>query len=138
MAEPLLQDLAGVSSEIAGLAEALAPETERERRLPEELLSRLRASGLMLGGAPHEVGGLELAPGALLGSAEEIAAGDASVGWCVSIAATSSLLAAYLPDESRAELFGDPELIAAGVWAPRGKATPVDGGILVSGRWPYC
>jgi alkylation response protein AidB-like acyl-CoA dehydrogenase len=56
----------------------------------------------------------------------------------VAIADTSSLLAAYLPEEARGELFGDPRRIAAGVWAPRGKGTPADGGIVVSGRWPYC
>src|SRR5438105_12034050 len=92
----------------------------------------------MLAGAPREVGGLELAPGLALRSAEAIARGDASAGWCVSIAATSSLLAAYLGPEGRADLFDDPRRIAAGVWAPRGRARPVDGGIQVSGRWPYC
>ena len=82
--------------------------------------------------------GSELAPGLALRCAEEIARGDASAGWCVSIAITSSLLAAYLPAESRAELFGDGQGIAAGVWAPRGKARPVDGGLVVSGRWAFC
>jgi alkylation response protein AidB-like acyl-CoA dehydrogenase len=56
----------------------------------------------------------------------------------VSIAITSSLLAAYLPAESRAELFGDGKGVAAGVWAPRGQARSVDGGVLVSGRWAFC
>ncbi len=92
----------------------------------------------MRAGAPLEVGGLELAPGLALRCAEEIARGDASAGWCVSIAITSSLLAAYLPAESRTELFGDGRGIAAGVWAPRGKARPVDGGLVVSGRWAFC
>ena len=133
-----VQDIEGAATEIAELASAAAAETERERRLPEELVARLRASGLMVAGAPREVGGLELAPGLALRCAEEIARGDASAGWCVSIAATSSLLAAYLPPESRAELFDDPQKIYAGVWAPRGKGQPVDGGLVVSGRWPYC
>jgi indole-3-acetate monooxygenase len=127
-----------VARGISTLARELALETERQRRLAAELVSRLRASGLMLAGAPREVGGLELAPGALLRCAEEIARGDASGGWCVSIAATSSLLAAYLPDGSRAELFDDPQRIPAGVWAPRGRARPVDGGVVVSGRWAFC
>jgi alkylation response protein AidB-like acyl-CoA dehydrogenase len=92
----------------------------------------------MRGGAPEEVGAPELPPAVTLGCAEEIARGDASAGWCVSIAATSSLLAGYLPQEPRHELFGDPDFIAAGVWAPRGKARPVDGGLAISGRWAFC
>jgi alkylation response protein AidB-like acyl-CoA dehydrogenase len=124
--------------EIAALARELAEETERERRLPEALLSRLRRSGLMNAGAPSDVGALELPPGELLRHSATIAAGDASAGWCVSIAATSSLLAGYLDPEGREELFSDPELIAAGIFAPRGSARPVDGGFQVSGRWPYC
>jgi alkylation response protein AidB-like acyl-CoA dehydrogenase len=127
-----------VTREISELARELAPETERRRRLADELLLRMRASRVMLAGAPREAGGLELPPGIALRCAEEIARGDASAGWCVSIAATSSLLAAYLPVEGRAELFDDPQGIAAGVWAPRGRAQVVDGGVLVSGRWAYC
>ena len=126
------------AEEIAALARELAPETERERRLPEALLGELRASGLMNAGAPQEDGGLELPPGELLRSAATIAAGDASAGWCVSIAATSSLLAGFLEPAGREELFADPQGIAAGIFAPRGTAEPVDGGFLVSGRWPYC
>ncbi len=128
----------GLAREISGLARSLAGETERERRLAGELVAHLRSSGLMMAGAPREVGGLELAPGVALRCAEEIARGDASAGWCVSIAATSSLLAAYLPEDSRAELFADPEAIAAGIFAPRGKARAADGGVIVSGRWAYC
>ncbi len=124
--------------EIAALARELAPETEATRRLPTPLLDRLRASGLMNAGAPQEAGGLELPPGELLRNAATIAAGDASAGWCVSIAATSSLLAGYLEPDGRDELFADPAGIAAGIFAPRGTARPVDGGFLVSGRWPYC
>jgi alkylation response protein AidB-like acyl-CoA dehydrogenase len=131
-------EIQGVAREISALARERAPETERARQLPDDLLAHLRTSGLMRAGAPREVDGLEVAPGVALRCAEEIARGDASAGWCVSIALTSSLLAAYLPVESRAELFGDPQGIVAGVWAPRGKARPLDGGVVVSGRWAFC
>jgi alkylation response protein AidB-like acyl-CoA dehydrogenase len=124
--------------EIGALAGRLAPETEHQRQLPPELLARLRASGLLLAGASRDVGALELPPGVALRCAEEIARGDASAGWCVSIAVTSSLLAGYLPESTRSGLFGDPQGCAAGVWAPRGKGTVVDGGVVVSGRWAFC
>jgi len=131
-------EIAVVARAVSALARELAPETERCRRLADPLVAALRESGLLRGGAPLEVGGLELAPGAALWCAEEIARGDASAGWCVSIAITSSLLAAYLPAESRDELFGVEQAVAAGVWAPRGRAQPVEGGVVVSGRWAFC
>lgn len=131
-------ELERVAGDIAGLARELAVETEHGRRLPEELVTRLRDSGLLRAGAPREVRGLELAPGAALRCAEEVARGDASAGWCVSIAMTSSLLAAYLPEDAREELFGGGRGVAAGVWAPRGRARRADGGVVVSGRWAFC
>jgi alkylation response protein AidB-like acyl-CoA dehydrogenase len=137
-AKPDQDEAAAAAREIAALSHELAPEIERQRRLPSALLARLQASGLLRAGASRDVGALELAPGVALRCAEEIARGDASAGWCVSIAITSSLLAGYLPDTSRAELFGDPQGSAAGVWAPRGKGRPVDDGVVVSGRWAFC
>ena len=135
---PRGDEIEAVARDISALARELAAETERRRQLPDELVARLRDSGLLRAGAPVEVAALELAPGPALRCAEEVARGDASAGWCVSIAITSSLLAAYLPAESRAELFGDGKGVAAGVWAPRGLARSVDGGVLVSGRWAFC
>jgi indole-3-acetate monooxygenase len=122
----------------SALAQELAATTERERVLPQELLEELCATGLMRAGAPVALGALEAPPAITLRGAEKIAQGDASAGWCVSIAATSSLLSAYLPEEGAAEIFTDPQMIAAGVWAPRGKAVPVDGGVRVSGQWSFC
>jgi alkylation response protein AidB-like acyl-CoA dehydrogenase len=127
-----------VAREIAALAGEASADIESHRRLPDNLVARLSEAGLLRAGAPVEAEGLELAPGAALRSAEEVARGDTSAGWCVSIAITSSLLVAYLPPSSRDELFGEGRGVAAGVWAPRGKARSVDGGVVVSGRWAYC
>jgi len=116
----------------------MADQIDADRRLPVELVGELRESGLLRGGAPVEVDGLELPPGVALRCAEEVARGDTSAGWCVSIAITSSLLIAYLPPVSRDELFGAGRGVAAGVWAPQGKARRVTGGVVVSGRWAFC
>jgi len=124
--------------EIADLARGMADEIDSGRRLPAELVGALRDSGLLRAGAPVEVDALELPAGTALRCAEEVARGDASAGWCVSIAITASLLVAYLPPVSRDELFGDGRGVAAGVWAPQGKARRVSGGVVVSGRWAFC
>jgi alkylation response protein AidB-like acyl-CoA dehydrogenase len=133
-----LTELDALTDRASALARELAATTERERALPQALLDELRATGLMRAGAPAALGALEAPPATTLRGAETIARGDASAGWCVSIAATSSLLSAYLPEAGAAEIFGDPHTIAAGVWAPRGRAVIVDGGVRVSGRWSFC
>jgi alkylation response protein AidB-like acyl-CoA dehydrogenase len=124
--------------ESAELARSLARTTEDQRALPRELVDKLKDAGLLTSAAPRSVGGLEAPPGVSLAAAEAVARGDASAGWCVSIAMTSSLLAAYLPKKGADEVFGDPRSVAAGVWAPRGKGHPVDGGVVLSGQWPFC
>src|SRR6201987_4880973 len=124
--------------EIAELARGMADQIASERRLPAELVAALRDSGLLRAGAPIEVEALELPAGTALRCAEAVARGDASAGWCVSIAITSSLLVAYLPQESRTELFGGGRGVAAGVWAPHGTGRRAPGGVVVSGRWAFC
>jgi alkylation response protein AidB-like acyl-CoA dehydrogenase len=131
-------EIEAVADQIAVIAREMSGEIDDDRRLPSELVALLGESGLLRAGAPAEVRGLELPPAVALQCAEAVARGNASAGWCVSIAITSSLLVAYLPASSRDELFGDGRGIAAGVWAPRGKGRTVDGGIVVSGRWPFC
>lgn len=135
---PSYDDLQRAAHELASLARELAPRTEQDRRLPEELVEPLRRSGLFRAGGPEAVGAAQAPPAVILRAAEAVARGDASAGWCVSIAATSSLLGGWLPTEGLAEVFGEPELVAAGVWAPRGRATRVDGGYRVSGTWSFC
>jgi alkylation response protein AidB-like acyl-CoA dehydrogenase len=131
-------DIETVARQIAVAAREMSTEIDDDRRLPEELVALLGESGLLRAGAPVEVRGLELPPGVALRCAEALARGNASAGWCVSIAITSSLLVAYMPASSRDALFGDGRGVAAGVWAPRGTARTVDGGVVVSGRWPFC
>ncbi|MEV0073828.1 acyl-CoA dehydrogenase family protein [Amycolatopsis sp. NPDC050768] len=131
-------DLLDKAQPVAAAAAEHAGETERRRALAPEVVSAARASGLFRAGLPASLGGSEPSAAAILRAAERVAEADASAGWCVSIAATSSLLGAYLPEKGGQEVFGDPDAVAAGVWAPRGKAVAVDGGVTVSGRWSFC
>jgi alkylation response protein AidB-like acyl-CoA dehydrogenase len=137
-APPSPADLDRAADELGLLARELAPETERERRLPDPLVAGLRDSGLFRAGAPAAVGAAEAPPAVTLRCAETVARGDASAGWCVSIAATSSLLGGWLPQSGLQEVFGSLNLVAAGVWAPRGRARRVEGGYRVSGTWSFC
>ena len=120
------------------MARASAPETERERRLPEALVAPLRGSGLMLAGAPRRSAGSSWRPPWRCAARRRSpAATPPPAGACRS-RSPAACSPPTCPDASRAELFGEPGRIAAGVWAPRGKARPVDGGVVVSGRWAFC
>jgi alkylation response protein AidB-like acyl-CoA dehydrogenase len=130
--------LAAASSRLASLAREQAAENERARCLSQELVAELRSSGLLRAGAPAELGALQAPPAVTLSCAEEIARGDAAAGWCVSIAATASLLGAYISEQGASEVLGAEDDVAAGVWAPRGRGVPEDGGLRVSGRWAFC
>src|SRR5580693_9266813 len=145
MQQPDLTITPDSTAEIETLAEniglsarEMSADIDRDRRLPDELVDRLPRAGLLRATMPREVEALELAPGPALRCAEAVARGDTSAGWCVSIAITSALLVAYLPAATRDEMFGGGRGVAAGVWAPRGTARSVDGGVVVSGRWPFC
>lgn len=131
-------EIESLAEKIALSARELSGQIDRDRRLPDELVSRLQESGLLRATMPREVGALELPPGLALRCAEAVARGDASAGWCLSIAITSALLVAYLPESSRDAMFGDGRAVAAGVWAPHGSAKSADHGVVVSGRWPFC
>lgn len=122
----------------SALARSLAADTEQRRALAPELVAGLTESGLLRTGVPADLGGAEVPPSVILETAETVARGDASAGWCVSIATTSSLLSAYLPRKGAQEIFGDPATVASGVWAPRGTTRPVDGGVVISGQWGFC
>jgi indole-3-acetate monooxygenase len=100
-------------------------------------VGELAAGGLFRLCVPAAVGGLESPPTVLIESVEAVARGDGAAGWCVAIAATSGLLLGYLPANAAAEVFATPETILGGVFAPRGRAVPVEGGFRVSGRWPF-
>jgi alkylation response protein AidB-like acyl-CoA dehydrogenase len=130
--------LLAAARECAALSQTLAPVTEQRRALPAELVAKLTDAQLLRSGVPGYLGGPEAPPALSLETAETVARGDASAGWCVSIAVTSSLLSAYAPPKCAEEVFGDPKTVAAGVWAPRGTGEKVDGGYVVSGRWAFC
>ncbi|GAA3523747.1 acyl-CoA dehydrogenase family protein [Amycolatopsis ultiminotia] len=131
----------GLPDEVANLAAVAArcaEDTERAGALAPEVVAAAKTSGLLRAGLPARLGGSEPTAAAVLRAAERVAEADASAGWCVSIAATSSLLGAYLPEDGGQEVFGDPAAVAFGVWAPQGRLTPAEGGVTVSGRWPFC
>ena len=116
---------------------AAADEFEAARRIPEEWSSRFAQAGFYRLCVPEVYGGLEAPPTESMNVIETLARADGSAAWVVFIGATSGSVLAYLPAESSREIFHDPEVMLAGVFAPRGVAIAVDGGFQVNGRWQW-
>lgn len=114
-------------------------EIEANGYLPQDIADDLAAAGLYRLLTPAEYGGHEITVELFVEIIERLAQTDASAAWCTFISCTSCVLAGYLDPSVSRQLYGKPDIKAAGVFAPRGKAIREtrDGepGFRVSGRW---
>lgn len=131
-------DLLAAVDKLASLITQSAPLAEKERTLPAGLARALSERGLFRMSVPPKWGGTATELSDQLEIIERIAVHDGAAGWCVMIASTTSVLAGHLDDPTLDEVFGADSLASAcGVYAPKGVATPVEGGYRVKGRWPF-
>ncbi|MYE66392.1 MAG: flavin-dependent monooxygenase, partial [Acidimicrobiaceae bacterium] len=129
--------LLAAARELGPTISARSAEIEALGTLPMDLVDEIRPTGAFRMYVPADLGGPAVTAVESLEVCEEFAYHDGSVGWCVAIAATTSLLASWLPDPHAAALFGDPSAIGGGFVMPRGRAVPTEGGLRVSGRWQW-
>ncbi len=116
-----------------------APDIDRQRQLPRELVEEMRRRGLFHLYVPASLGGLECDPVTAARVVEEVARADGSTGWCVMIAGQTASFAGFFEDEQAQEVWGDGQ-IACGTARPVGRAKLTDTpahGYHVSGRWPF-
>jgi alkylation response protein AidB-like acyl-CoA dehydrogenase len=125
--------------ELQPVVRGFQDEIERERRIPAPLVDQLREAGFYRMTIPRSLGGGELDALTFLRAAELMAEADGSVGWNLGNNAVGQLIALSLPREGVDEIFGDgPDAIVAGTAVPGGgTGERVEGGYLVSGRWPF-
>jgi alkylation response protein AidB-like acyl-CoA dehydrogenase len=139
-AEPAVLDAAGLLANVRALRPALqerGEEIEQGRRLPADVVEMLRRAGAFRMMMPRAWGGPEMNPMQANEVLEELALGNAAAAWCAMIQMDSGLYSAYLNEELAHGMFGALDVSASNVLRPSGRARPVDGGYLVSGRWPF-
>lgn len=125
-------------------ARALAPDIaaargamDEHRRLPDHLAVMFREAGFYRLCIPRAYGGLEAPPRLVVETLEALAEAEASAAWCAMISATTGSLGAYLDADVAGGIFGDPDFVVAGVYAPMGKAEIEGDFYRVSGRWKW-
>jgi indole-3-acetate monooxygenase len=110
-----------------------ADEIERERRIADDVVAALRASGMNRMAMPEALGGLESPVVEVVDLVERIAAVDASTAWCAVIGGGSNLFAGYIGEAAAREVFRDPDQGNATMFAPNGTVA----GSRLTGRWPF-
>ncbi len=118
---------------------ARAADIEEQRRIPPDLVDRLRGRGLFHLGLPESMGGLGQDPVTAARVVEELARADGSVGWVAMVAAQATWYASFLEDRDVQAIWGDGGIVA-GTARPTGRALAVDRpepGYLVTGQWPF-
>ena len=124
--------------EVAREARGRAEEIDRERRFPEDLFDAVEKAGCFRIVAPKEFGGLELPLSTLNEVVHEAARGNGSLGWLLMVGSSQSIGNGLWKEEVvRENLEKYPDLRVRGVIAPKGIATPVEGGYSISGQWPF-
>ena len=118
---------------------ACVEESERLGTLAPASVEAIREAGLFKLKLPMPLGGAEADPVTQIEIIEELAYIDAAAGWCLMIGATAiGRPGAFLCDEAIAKMFANGRIpTAATATAISGQAIPVEGGYILTGRWPF-
>ncbi|MFE9103729.1 acyl-CoA dehydrogenase family protein [Actinomadura geliboluensis] len=126
-----VRELAPVLAERAEAAEAA-------RRLPDETIADLAATGLFGMLVPKRFGGAELGFEAMAAACREAGAACASTGWLSVIYTLHNWMVGLFPEQAQAEVWAQrPYALIPCALSPSGTAAPVDGGHTVTGRWGW-
>lgn len=139
MAPPRFEELSARAEALVPALRERAQRAEELRRLPDETIADLHASGLFRMLQPTRVGGSELPFRALYELTAVIGRGCGSAAWVLAnLAAHHWLLGMWHP-EAQEEIWGESadSLISSALIFARGRATRTAGGYRLSGRWPF-
>ena len=124
---------------VRGTVSNCVEESERLGTLAPASVEAIREAGLFTLKLPMPLGGAEADPVTQIEIIEELAYIDAAAGWCLMIGATAiGRPGAFLCDEAIAKMFANGRIpTAATATAISGQAIPVEGGYILTGRWPF-
>lgn len=124
--------------ELAAYLEDQAEEADDLGRLPDETRKRLEEAGVVRMLQPKDFGGLESSPVEFFETVLAIGSRHGSSGWVAGVVGVHPFELAVGTRQMQQEIWGDdPDTWVASPYAPFGRARPVDGGFLFSGRWPF-
>jgi 3-hydroxy-9,10-secoandrosta-1,3,5(10)-triene-9,17-dione monooxygenase len=112
---------------------------ERLTHMLPEVKAEMHRLGLFRYHQPKAWGGMELDFIAYFDIPEILARGDCSVGWNIANLSSHHRNLAMFPEAAQQEMWGEnPDcLISSGIAFVQGRGVPVEGGVMLSGRWSF-
>lgn len=115
-----------------------APEIEAARRLPDSLMEQLVATGMARAMLPAERGGGEEDLIDWLNAVRLVARADMATGWVTGLLACHAVSASFFDPRAQDEVWATgPDTLVGSSGAPTGRIERVEGGVLLSGRFPF-
>jgi 3-hydroxy-9,10-secoandrosta-1,3,5(10)-triene-9,17-dione monooxygenase len=113
--------------------------TEQLRQIPADTVQDLLASRLIRIGNPQRYGGLGVEYDAAFDVTWELGRACGSTAWCYSLWTVHNWWIGHFPELAQEEFFANgPDTLASSALNPTGAtATPVNGGLRISGRWSF-
>jgi alkylation response protein AidB-like acyl-CoA dehydrogenase len=131
-------DPVALAAELRPLLARNAAQAERDRRLPQENVESLEAANLFKLMTPRRWGGYGAPLATSLSACAELAKGCASSSWVAMIINVCMWFASLLPDHGQEEIFANPAgLRACGPFSPTAIGQRVEGGMRISGKFPF-
>jgi 3-hydroxy-9,10-secoandrosta-1,3,5(10)-triene-9,17-dione monooxygenase len=132
-------------AELLDRARALAPvlrdraaACEENRSVLPQTVADFEAAGFYRILQPAAHGGYEMHPMALYRVAMELAKGCPSSAWCLCLVGVHNWEMALLDPQAARDVWGaDDSARISSSYGPFGRVERVDGGFMVSGRWPW-
>lgn len=132
------RDVLAAVSELLPTLRDRAQETEDLRRIPDESIKGLQATGFFRLLQPARYGGLEASPVDFYRAVRMIASACGSTGWVSSVIGVHPWQLALFDDRAQQEVWGeDTSTLVSSSYAPMGRAKAVEGGFTFSGRWSF-
>ncbi|MCX6462093.1 MAG: acyl-CoA dehydrogenase family protein [Pseudonocardiales bacterium] len=110
---------------------------DEHRRLHDETVEALADAGVFRLRTPERFGGHAAPTRTLVDVAAEIARADGAAAWTASVYWIPTWMAGQFPDAVQDEVFATPDVRICGTLSPGGMAAPVEGGIVVNGKWGF-
>lgn len=134
---PAREEVVRKATDLIPLLRKHAAWTEENRRLHDETIEALADAGMFKLRRPKHFGGYEVDTGTLVEVGAALGAGCGSTSWVASVYWIPTWMACQFPDEVQDEVFATEDVRVCGTLSPSGMATPVDGGIVVNGKWGF-